>query len=144
MRTSWSAVQHFSNKTGPNILVNVISLIIESIVKDSTADSSDAIAHVASIQQFYMVETRSARVLKIKGFALCRCCNCRYYCWADKSILCRNCALRSIPAIWYIDRNVAASCNSTFFSVFELSFQVYTFQIVNVYELQSTVAANLE
>ena len=41
-----TAVQHFSNKTGPNILVNVISLIIESIVKDYTTYSSDAIARV--------------------------------------------------------------------------------------------------
>ena len=40
------AVQHFSNKTGPNILVNVISLNIESIVKDSTSDNSDTIASV--------------------------------------------------------------------------------------------------
>ena len=37
-------IQHFSNKTGPNILVYL--LIIESIVKDSTSESSDTIVCV--------------------------------------------------------------------------------------------------
>ena len=62
-----AAVQHFSNKTGPNILVakyipGLSESTVKHTVKDSTSNRSDAIARVT-------YKCWRARVLMIKGFA---------------------------------------------------------------------------
>ena len=87
-------VQHFSNKTGPNILV--YPLTIKSIVKDSTSESSDAIVRVVYHD---LRDTLESTCFDDKR--VCRYCNRRYYCWEDNSLLRRNCASHSIPAIQY-------------------------------------------
>ena len=79
------STEHFSNKTVPNILVNVIYSYNRVDTKRSDT-SSDVFAHF----------TR-AFILMIKDFADVIITDITA---GQKSLLCKNCALHIIPAIW--------------------------------------------
>ena len=83
-------LQHFSNVTRPNILVDVVSS--DHRVYSTNDLTFDSTLHAIACDDF----TRSRNL--VIGL-LHRYNNCRYYCWAEKLMLCRNWASQTKHAV---------------------------------------------
>ena len=93
----WSS-QHFSNVTCPNILVDVVSSDHRVCsINDSTSNST---SHAIARDDF----TRPRSL--VAGY-LHRYNNCRYYCWAEKLMLCRIWTLQTKPTIYKVSMSIA-------------------------------------